>query len=241
MGTFKSPGIVLKSMKYRETSLIVDIYTRERGLRSYIVNGVRKAKSRMSPSLFQHGTIVDIIAYDGDPGKLSRLKEIALHLHYQNLPFEIGKSSIALFLLELIQSTIKEYEQNIPLYDFLSDWLTFLDNYSENLSLPHIKFMSEYPGFLGFEPTNNWSSERPYFHLEYGYFVPNYERINYVLTLDASEAFHSLLNTRKEELPDLKISKKIREELIEGLISFYKLHIEDFKDLKSYDILKQLF
>ncbi len=241
MGTFKSQGIVLKSLKYRESSLIVDIYTRERGLRSYIINGVRKAKSKISPSLFQHGTMVDFIAYDGDAGKLSRLKEIGLHLHYHNLPFEVGKSSITLFLLELIQSTIKEHEQNFKLYDFLSDWLRFLDLYEGNLSLPHIKFMSEYPGLLGFELSNNWANERPYFHLEYGYFVTDYNRINYVMTTDTSRALHSLLNTSKEELPSLKITKKIREELIEGLISFYKLHIEDFKDLKSYEILKQLF
>ena len=241
MATYKSPGIVIKSIKYRETSLIVDIYTREKGLRSFIVNGVRKAKSRISPSLFQHGTMVNLIAYEGNPGRLSRLKEISLDLHYQHLPFEIGKSSIALFLLELIQSTIKESEQNTPLFDFLAGWLQFIDQYDGNLSLPHIKFMTEYPGYLGFELMDNRSEDKPYFHLEYGHYVNDYERIDYALSRDCSQALHALINTPKEELQTLTIPRQLREELINGMISFYRLHINDFRELKSYEILKQLF
>ncbi|NNF35612.1 MAG: DNA repair protein RecO [Saprospiraceae bacterium] len=241
MATFKSQGIVIKSLKYRESSLIVDIYSREKGLRSYIVNGVRKAKSRMSPSLFQHGTIVDMIAYDSNPGRLSRIKEISLSYHYNHLPFEIGKSSIALFLLELIQTTIKESEQNFPLYEFLEGWLKFIDVYEGSLSLPHIKFMAEYPSYLGFKPMNNQSDEKPYFHLEYGYFVHDYERIDQVLNKEVSHALRTIFLTKKEDLPMLHIPKHDRELLINGLLSFYKWHIDDFRDLKSYDILKQLF
>jgi DNA repair protein RecO (recombination protein O) len=241
MATFKSQGIVIKSLKYRESSLIVDIYSREKGLRSYIVNGVRKAKSRMSPSLFQHGTIVDMIAYDSNPGRLARIKEISLAYHYNHLPFEIGKSSIALFLLELIQSTIKESEQNFLLYEFLDGWLKFIDAYEGSLSLPHIKFMAEYPSYLGFKPMNNRSDEKPYFHLEYGYFVHDYDRIDQVLNTDVSHALSNIFNISKEDLHMLHIPKEERELLINGLLSFYKWHIDDFRDLKSYDILKQLF
>lgn len=241
MAIFKSQGIVIKSLKFRESSLIVDIYSREKGLRSYIINGVRKAKSKMSPSLFQHGSIIDMIAYDSNPGKLSRIKEISLAYHYQHLPFEIGKSSIAIFLLELIQATIKESEQNFPLYEFLDGWLKYIDTYEGSLSLPHIKFMADYPSYLGFEPMNNRSDQKPYFHLEYGYFVHDYERIDQVLNREVSGALSSIINTARENLHMLHISKRERESMINGLISFYKWHIDDFRDLKSYDILKQLF
>jgi DNA repair protein RecO (recombination protein O) len=241
MATFKSPGIVIKSLKYRETSLIVDIYSLEKGLRSFIINGVRKAKSRMSPSLFQHGTIVDMIAYDAAPGRLSRLKEISLGYHYHHLPFEIGKSSIAIFLLELIQTTIKESEQNIPLYKFIENWLVFIDTYEGSLSLPHIKFMADYPLHLGFKLMNNWSEDHPYFHLEYGSYVTDYDRVDDVLDKPTSKALSEILITPKEQLHMLKIPKKERESLIHGLLLFYKWHIDSFRDLKSYEILKQLF
>ena len=241
MSTIKTSGLVLRSIKYRETSLIVDIYTKERGLRSYIVNGVRKPKARMNASLFQHGNLVEMVAYDGDGGKLLRIKEIGLETPYAHIPFDVEKSSIALFLLEVIRNSIKEQESNPSLFEFLTEWLLFLDTYKGSHALIHIKFLCDYATFIGFKPINDWSVDRPYFNLELGHFTDEFTRSIYVTQKEGSKAISTLLEIDKQDLHSLYFRKDIRMEIIDDLIKFYKLHIDSFKDLKSFDILKQIF
>lgn len=241
MSTFKSTGIVLRSIKYGESSLIVDIYTREKGLRSYIVNGVRKPKARMSASLFQHGTMVDMVAYDTDGSQLKRIKEISLEYTYQHLPFDIQKSSITIFVLELLKNTIKEHEPNIPLYDFLQEWLIFIDTHIGSHACLHIKFMCEYAAYLGFKPNNNRSEEKPFFNLELGYFIEELSSSPYVISKERSHAVASVLSIDRDHINQLHIAKSLRNDIINDLLSFYQLHIQSFKPLKSYEILQQLF
>jgi len=107
MALFKSIGIVFRSTKYGESSLILDVFTREKGLRSFIVNGVRSTKAKGKASLYQHLNIIDMVAYDKDD-KLARIKECRLGHHYQKLSFDIKRSSIGLFLLEVCKNAIRE-------------------------------------------------------------------------------------------------------------------------------------
>ena len=86
MAFFKSNGIVFRSIKYGETSIITDIYTREKGLRSFLISGVRRSRSRMSASLFQHGNILEMVAYDKESGKLGRIREVQSAYLYREIP-----------------------------------------------------------------------------------------------------------------------------------------------------------
>ena len=121
----KTKGIVLKAIKYGETSLIVDIYTEEKGLRKYIVSGVRKQKAKISAGLLQVMSSVEIIAYEKEGKGLNRLKEIRASHIYQSIPMEIRKGAVGLFIAEIAQKTLKEAESNKPLFDFLIILLYF--------------------------------------------------------------------------------------------------------------------
>ena len=240
MSTIKTSGLVLRSIKFRETSMIVDIYTEQRGLRSYIVNGVRKSKAKLSASIFQHGNLIEMVAYDGDGSKLLRIKDISLKQPYKNLPFNVEKSSIALFILEVIKNSIREQEPNPELFNFLSDYFHFIDDYEGKHTLIHIKFLCDYARYIGFEPRNNWSEQEPYFNLELGHFTSDNHGLH-LMRIDVGKAFSELLSIDRNNLHSLNFLKEIRAELIENLILFYKLHIDTFNDLKSYDILKKVF
>ena len=101
MKTFQSIGIIFRRIKYSETSLIVDIFTREKGIRSFIFSGVRKAKAKVSAAMIDHMNIVNIIAYDKDNDKLARVKEIHLDHRYRHITTDVVKSSLGIFLLEM--------------------------------------------------------------------------------------------------------------------------------------------
>ena len=198
-------------------------------------------KARMNASLFQHGNLVNIVAYDKEASKLSRIKEIGLAKAYMHLPFKVEKSSIALFLLEVIRNSIKEQEPNPELFDFLHEWLLFLDNYEGSHSLLHVKFLCDYATYIGFKPINNWSEDMPYLNLELGHFTAENTTGLYIADQEISKSLSILLNIEKENLVSISFHKEIRMKMIEELIRFYKFHIQSFRDLKSYEILRQIF
>ncbi|MEE9439819.1 MAG: DNA repair protein RecO [Saprospiraceae bacterium] len=240
MKLYKSQGIVFRSTKYGESSLILDILMREKGLRSFIVGGVRKSKSKNSAAQYQHLNILDIVAYDKED-KLARIKECNMSFYYQNLPFDIVRSSIGLFILEVCKNAIKERESNIKLYDFIYNNLLLLDQLDiSRLGLFPIKFMLDLSRHIGFEPHNNYTLKTPYFDLYNGKFTSHINE-QYMADIDSSKAL-SLINSTPLELLSIgDFSKPLRNKLTDDLIIFYRLHIDQFRSLKTLEVLRSIF
>ena len=137
----KTRGIILRSMKYGETSIIADVFTEQKGLRSYIISGVRSAKARHSAGLLQIMSLVDMVAYHRDDKDLNRIKEIKAAYLYQNLPFNMVKSAVGQFMAELAQKTLHEPEQNQTLFDFLFHAFQSLDESTDPVGNYHLQFM----------------------------------------------------------------------------------------------------
>ena len=240
MALFKSIGIVFRSIKYSETSLILDIFTREKGMRSFIVSGVRKSKSKTKASMYQHLNILELVAYDKD-NKLARIKETKIHHYYQKLTFDVVRSSVGLFILEVCKNSILEKEENIELFDFIHDRLVLLDSDAlKNNTLFPIKFLLELSQFIGFQPFQNFDKDNPYFDLFNGRFVPDASG-KYISSLEVSKEIALLENMNMLDIDKLSIPKQRRNEILDDLIIYYKLHIEQFKDLNTLDVLRTIF
>lgn len=240
MSLFKSLGIVFRSVKYSETSLILDVFTREKGMRSFIVSGVRSSKSKSKASLYQHLNILDLVAYDKD-NKLARIKECKIDHYYQRLSYDVVRSSIGLFLLEVCKNAIKEKEENVELFDFIKGRLQLLDSdVLPNFALFPIKFLLELSQFIGFMPYNNYSVSSPYFDLYNGRFTSEMME-KYISTKEVSEQIAKIDGIEMLELNDLSIPKDLRNQIIDDLIVYFRLHIEQFKELKTLEVLRTIF
>lgn len=235
----KTKGIVFKSMKYSETSLILDIYTEEKGLRSCIVSGVRKAKSKTA-SLYQVLQILDIILYDKDAQKLNRIKEASSAYLYRSITLDIHKTNLAIFLIDIASSTIKEHEANPELFAFLEMYLRYVDNTSENIALLSLKFMLDLSSFLGFAPLDNYGLDEIYFDLEEGKYVSEESRGNYILPHELSQHIRTIHNMEMKDVQSYSIPKTERTVLLDKLVLYYKLHLTGFKDPKSLEIFRGL-
>lgn len=231
---FKSQGVVFKSIKYSETSLILDIYSKDIGIHSYIVSGVRKSKSKLS-NIFIPGNIIDYIAYASDE-KLSRIKEGQLAYRYNTLQLNIIKSSIAIYYIDLARSVIKERESNFELYNFICNSLKELDQRIKIDPNAAIKFSTNLAKFLGFGIYNNYSSTLPYFDLSTGQFIAEMTNHSQVLNIELSLALASCLS---EDL-DQHLSKDLRNKTLDSVIKYYKTHISGFSDLKSLSVLRKI-
>jgi len=166
----KTQGIVFHQIKYSESSLIVKIYTREFGIQSYLLKGLRSKKSKISPALLQHLSLLDIVASHKEKSNLHYIREIHSAHQYASIPYDMTKSSITLFVNELLMKAIREEEPNTALFDFVFQSMQWLDLASENYVNFHLIFSMQLCRYLGFYPRGVYAPSTPYFDLEEGCF-----------------------------------------------------------------------
>lgn len=233
-------GIVFRTLKYSESSLIVDIYTEAKGLQSYIVNGVRTQKSKQNASLYQVMTLVDLIAGVREDKGLNRIKEIKSAFIYQAIPFDVRKSAVGLFMAEVARKTIRESEAQPELFHFLYHSFLFLDQTQQPIANLHLHFLVELSAFLGFMPGGDLSQETPVFDLQEGTFSDNSPSAAYCLDLELSKAFYALLQSNYQECHHLRLPAGLRRQLLNKLLDYYRLHLEHLPEIHSHQILQEI-
>ncbi len=237
----KTNGIVLRSMKYRETSLIVDIFTRDFGMRSYIVNGVRKTSAKKSASSLQVTNFLEILAYDNkDADKLNRLKEFKLSKYHDGIYSNPIKSMIAQFMIEVLRKCVKDYYEHIELYEFMEQWFFFLNNAKQSLANFLLVYMVRLAELMGIGFSNDSSLQCAFFDLKEGEFTNALPIHPYYIEGTQSDYLKLIISTQKEEMHQFNVSSVIRSQLLDELIIFYRLHIESFGELKTLDILRTI-
>lgn len=232
-------GIIFKSIKYGESSLILHIYTEELGLKSYIVSGVRKGKSKIQSGLLQVMGLVEIVAYNKSGDQISRIKEVKADEFYTGIPFDIIRSSIGLFFIEVCRNSIKEKEQNRELFEFLRTSLLNVDRSSGHFGLiPHYLLL-KLANHLGFGLDLDYVDGHSYFNLAEGRMIGDFGKM-YSLSDSDSFILREIQGVAWSALGDIKITKKDRAKLLQDLLKYYEIHVENFNELKSLPILSSV-
>lgn len=233
-------GIVLRALKYSESSLIVDIYTEEKGLQSFIISGVRKGKSKVGPALLQVTGLVDMVTYFNEAKDLHRIKEIKSAYPYSTLLFEIRKSSVGIFMAEVCRRAIQKGDENPALFAYIFDAFRMLDQTERPIANFHICFMVGLSGFLGFSPYGSYSGKTPYFDLREGSFMPEQPVHSDCLNKEDSYILAEILGVELENFWEVALTREKRNRLVENLIDFFKVHLDHFKEIHSHKILEEV-
>jgi len=236
-------GIVLRTVAYSETSIIAQLYTELFGLQSYLINGVRSGKkSALKGNLFQPAAILELEVYHNEQKNLQRIKEARWHYIYHQIFFNIPKNTVALFITELLQKAIRQPEQNTDLYNFIEDAYMHLDNADARVTASYPLFFALHlTSFLGFHINDDYSSEKTLFDLREGEFIKEPPLHPHYLDRDASAGVSGLLKVRlPEELRQIQLPVEKRRSLLEYVIQFYQLHVQDFGSMKSLPILREI-
>lgn len=231
-------GIVFRQVKYSETSLIVKIYTRLFGIQSYIIRGIRSKKSAARPALLQPLTPVDLIVYRRENKDIQQLKEIKIAFPLKTIPFDIRKSSVVVFLNEILNNVINEEEPNPDLFDFLYQSVQDLDNIEKGISGYHLLFLLRLSRHLGFFPNNNYSEQEPVFNLQEGKFTHQQLPESHGISLPYSAHFSSLINFTSAAEADFHLSAAVRSIMLDSILRYYYFHVPGMKGIKSHLILQ---
>ena len=231
----KTKAIVISSLKYQEKSLIVKCFTQSDGLKSYFVpNAFAAKKSNQKIAYFQAFSILEIEANHKNKGTLEHFKEIKLAHSYQTIPTDMVKSSMILFLSEMLHHSIKEEEKNDNLFTYLETALLWLDNHDENANF-HLIFLLQMTKFFGFFPSN---PDGDYFEMIDGIFS-EYQGTS-CLNFSETQLLKKLLELKFDSSKKVFVSSE-RQLLLKILIDYYSLHLEGFKKPKSLHVLKEVF
>ena len=231
-------GIVLQSIRYGDTSLIVKVFTRSLGLRSYMVKGAFNRNSKSRAALFQNLHLINYVEA-GKPNKssLGYLKDVQLTTVYQSIPFEMNKSAILMYVSELLSKTLTEQEQNEPLYDFIERSLLWLDLVHQDYANFPLFFTLELTRHLGFYPKTNHETGYCFDMME-GSFAHDYPLHPYYFDQGDAQLLSQLLNAGIDEACHIPLNVGQRRALLDGLIVFMRLHAPVMNDFHSHEVLK---
>lgn len=233
----KTKAIVISVLKYQEKSLIVKCLTASDGIKSYFVHNAFTGKNnKQKIAFFQPLNQLEIEAYHKNKGTLERFKEIKISQSYQSIPVDVVKTTIVLFLSEVLHHAIKEEGKVEELFEFLESAFLWLDHHDDIANF-HIITLLQITKYLGFYPQND-SENHSYFEFSEGVFVP-FQSIN-CLSAEETELFKKLMALKYDD-NQKEFSGNQRQLLLKSLIKYYTFNIEGFKTPKSLEVLKEVF
>ena len=232
-------ALVFSAIKYAEADLIVSCFTEDFGLKSYLLRRVLTSKKgQLRVSLFQPLTLLQLEAFHKDKGTLEHIKEAKVLQPYQSLHTNVVKSSVVLFLAEILKNCIREEEANKTLFEYIRRALQWLD-VNDVITNFHLLFLLKLTTYLGFHPDTS-QSDLPYFNLMEGNFQKK-SFGNYCEKSEAVETLKSFFGINFDALISKKTTKKQRFEVLDLLLLYYQLHLHGYKKPRSLLVLNQLF
>lgn len=237
----QSRAIVLRQIKYSETSLILKIYTEKEGLLSFIARGVRGKKGKLRSAQFQVLNLLDLSYRETRKSELRQVIDLKVIDPFTDLPFNPVKRSIAIFIAELIQSAIKEQEPNKKLFEFIYNSIHWIDLSKQSYSHFHLLFMIKFTKYLGFYPMLEGHKDAQYFDLQQGVFSGVRPQNTYYIDSEELNAWKLLVNAKLESNNSLMLSNTLKRKLLQTMVLYYKLHLIHFKELNSHHILQSVF
>lgn len=232
-------GIILRRKPYGDNGFLCDVFTKEYGIRSFIFNTTSSKKKKTVKSLMHPLQPIDIEFFHKEGRGLSSIKDIAPYFTLKDIPYNIFKSTIAVFIADFLKNVIYEENTDKDLYEYIESSILYLDNTDNGYYDFHLFFITHLTKFIGLSPTNNYSEQNNRFDLKTGEFTDSTER--YSAGPNTSRALAQLLNTRTDTIDRLKFDKKSRNIILDNLIYYYSLHMDKNINIKSLDIIREIF
>jgi DNA repair protein RecO (recombination protein O) len=237
----KTKGIILHQIKYTDSGVIVQVYTRDFGRQSILIKGMRSRKSGKHNVLFQPMFILDLVFYYRESRSIHVLKEFTVSHSPADIYADIKKSCIAVFLAEILTTVLKEETPNFELFDFIEDSIKYLDRCESGYANFHIVFLTGLSSFLGFEPGRRSDPENKYFDLMNGNFVSLPPLHSAYADPDISDILAEFFSASFDRMATIPLTGVVRNEVLETIIRYFGVHLPGLKKINSLDVLKEIF
>lgn len=233
-------AIVLRTVKYSDKASVATVFTREMGRVTFMAYGVSGKKSGGKAALLQPLSIVELTLMVHPGREVQQLKDIRADIALPGISAHPVKNAIAFFIAELLFNVLNQQQEELQLFDFLSNALQFLNESEEGTANFHLVLMCRLTRFLGFEPDIS-KTDALFFDLLNGGFSATTPLHPHIVKPGLLNAFTSLVKCSFSDMSSLELSRQSRNELLDILLEYYRLHLSGFHTLQSKAILHELF
>lgn len=239
---YTTKGIVLRTVKYSESSVIAGIFTELFGIQSYIVNNVRTQGKTSKAHFFQPSSILELEVYHNELKNLQRIKDLRWSYLYRNILSDVTKNSVALYMVEMLQKCLKQPEDNVDLFNFCEDAFLQLDISEKDVTANFpIYFALHLAHFFGLGIHDNYSQQNQFFNIRDGNFIKLVSANDFSLEAGFSHDLAQLLKAiHPDDLHEIKLNKSTRKVLLAALENYYNFHIPEFGTMKTLPVLHEI-
>lgn len=236
----KTRGIVLHTVKYSDSGIVATLYTREFGRLSVLVRGLRKKKSGKYAVTFQPMFILELEFYHKPSRDIQLLKEYSLVYPFYSIHSDIRKSSVAIFLGEVLSSVLAEETSNTMMFGFIEDSILWFEKTSADFANFHLSFLTGLSRHLGIAPSMRKDPEK-FLDLRNGNFTVLPPVHGDYASEEISSIVSQLMKTSLDESNNIRLTGRLRNEVLETLVRYYEIHLPSLRKIKSLDVLKEVF
>ncbi len=241
MKPYKARAIVLHTIKYGDTSCVAYLLTDALGRQNYMVQGVKSRSGKGNKAaLLQPMFILEMEGMEIPGAQMHRIKELRNLVPLHSVPFDVRKSTIALFMAEVLYRLVKEVEVNSPLFDFLCAAMVALDAMQDGVANFHLWFMVKLSSLLGFYPGNQHQPGM-WFDIKEGHFtrIPPDHRLR--LSQDDAQILSELMDTPLEGIENIRLSRTQRSAFLQSMLDYFGYHLDQIHAVQSIQVLKEVF
>lgn len=237
----KTKGIVLHSIKYSDSGIVVSLYTSKFGRLSVLIRGIGRKKTGKHNMIFQPLFMLEMEIYYKSSREIQLLKEYSLIQPSYSLISDIRKSSVAIFLGEVLSSVIGEEAPNAGMFEYIEDSVLWFEAAKDDYANFHIAFLTGLTRYLGIEPLKRYDKNEIIFDMRNGRFVQSPPSNGDYANENVSAIISDFLNSTPFEAGKISLSGKQRNEVLETLMKYYSIHLPSLKKINSLEILKEVF
>ncbi len=237
----KTRAIVLRTVKYGDSRMIVDMLTESVGRVSFACSLSKTNRGKIKKQLFQPLTLLDIV-FDSRPNtELQRIKDVRMSRPFVSIPFDAYKLAIGLFLAEFLVYASKGEQDGNQLEGFTEKSLMWLDNAVDGFANFHLVFMIHASLFIGFYPNLDGFHDGAWFDLRDGSFTTTCPSHPDYLNPDDSRRILLLTRMNFDNMRLFRMSREDRNRCLDVIMTYYRLHVPNFPELRSLEVLRELF
>ena len=241
MKSYKARGVVLHTLKYGDSSMVVYLLTDVGGRRSYMVQGVRSTRGRGSKlALFQPMFAVEFEGLESPRRQMDSFREIRSGAVLRSVPFGVRKSTIALFMAEVLYRLVRESEPNGPLFDFVWGSVGALDAMEEGVANFHLWFLANLSRFLGFYPGNAYTAGA-FFDIREGLYTKTPPPHAGYMSGEHARTLDDFIRCDVRCLGEIGLNRRQRVGFLDALLVYYGYHLDAIRAVQSVKILQEVF
>lgn len=237
----KTRGVILHQIKYTDSGLVVQTYTRDFGRLSFLIKGMRSRKSGKHSALFQPMFILDLVFYLKESRSMQLLKEFTVSYLPSEICSDIKKGVVAIFLGEVLASVLREESPHFEMFDYIEESVKYFNNSVAGYNNFHIAFLLGLCSYLGFEPGIRIDENSRYFDLINGTFTVLQPGHGEYANAEISSVLARFFRASYNEIANIPLTGKLRNEVLETILRYYSVHLPGLGKIHSLEVLKEIF